>query len=81
MYANQRKYILDIISNASLMGSKPVHTSLPRELKLAANQGEPLRDPDRFRRLEGRLLYLNFTRPDVAYAVQQLSQFVGAPTV
>ena len=26
-----------------------------------------------------RLLYLNFTRPNITYGVQQLSQFVGAP--
>ena len=28
----------------------------------------------------GRLLYLNFTRPDISHAVQQLSQFLHAPT-
>lgn len=32
MYVNQRKYILDIISDAGLTGSKPVYTPLPREL-------------------------------------------------
>lgn len=28
----------------------------------------------------GRLLYLNFTRPDISYDVQQLSQFLHKPT-
>lgn len=80
MYVSQRKYILDILSDAELMGSKPVHTPLPRDLKLRANQGKVLPNLDRFRRLVGRLLYMNFTRPDITYVVQQLRQFVGAPT-
>ncbi|KAL0451791.1 UNVERIFIED_CONTAM: Retrovirus-related Pol polyprotein from transposon RE1 [Sesamum latifolium] len=32
-----------------------------------------------FRRLVGRLLYLSFTRPDISFGAQQLSQFVHAP--
>ncbi|KEH21922.1 DnaK family protein [Medicago truncatula] len=31
------------------------------------------------RRLVGRLLYLNITRPEIAFAVQQISQFVSKP--
>ena len=41
---------------------------------------DPLFDePECYRLLVGRLLYLNFTRPDITYGVQQLSQFVSAP--
>lgn len=58
MYINQRKYILDILFDAGLVGTKPVHTPLPRELKLTAEQGEPLKDPDRFRRLVGRFCFI-----------------------
>lgn len=65
MYINQRKYILDILRDAGLLGSKPTNVPLP---KLAADQGEPLCDPKGFRRLIGRLLYLNFTRSDISYA-------------
>jgi hypothetical protein len=42
---------------------------------------EPLTgDVSSYRRLVGRLLYLNTTRPDIAFATQQLSQFMHAPT-
>ncbi|KAL0358649.1 UNVERIFIED_CONTAM: ABC transporter G family member 28 [Sesamum angustifolium] len=39
----------------------------------------PLIDPEPYRRLVGRLLYLSFTRPDISFGAQQLSQFVHAP--
>ncbi|WCJ40383.1 Retrovirus-related Pol polyprotein from transposon RE1 [Euphorbia peplus] len=41
--------------------------------------GEEMSDPAMFRRLVGRLLYLQFTRPDLTFATQQLSQFMQKP--
>ncbi|KAK6125101.1 hypothetical protein DH2020_041165 [Rehmannia glutinosa] len=76
---NQRKYILDILQDVGLLHCKPTHTPFPPGLKLQVKDGVPLDNPDRFRRLVGRLLYLNLTRPDITYAVQQLSQFVNDP--
>ncbi|KAL8150855.1 hypothetical protein V2J09_020663 [Rumex salicifolius] len=48
---------------------------------LSTESGELLQDPEVYRRLVGRLLYLNLTRPDLSYAAQHLSQFVSAPRV
>lgn len=36
-------------------------------------------EPEQYRRVIGKLLYLNLTRPDISYSVQQLSQFMQAP--
>ncbi|KAL2237379.1 UNVERIFIED_CONTAM: Retrovirus-related Pol polyprotein from transposon RE1 [Sesamum indicum] len=74
----QQKYIHDIIHDAGLDNAKAVHTPLPAGLKLSAC-GTPLDDPEPYRRLIGRLLYLGFTRPDVSYGAQQLSQFIHRP--
>jgi len=37
-------------------------------------------DPLPYRRLVGRLIYLTSIRPDIAFAPQQLSQFMSNPT-
>ncbi|KAK6122738.1 hypothetical protein DH2020_043518 [Rehmannia glutinosa] len=78
-YLCQRKYILDILRDTKMMDCKVASTPLPPGIKLIHGAGTPLSNPEQFRRLIGRLLYLNFTRPDIAFATQQLSQFVGQP--
>ncbi|XP_048489827.1 uncharacterized mitochondrial protein AtMg00810-like [Beta vulgaris subsp. vulgaris] len=44
-------------------------------------EGDYLDDPEKYRCLVARLIYLSFTRPDLAYAVHILSQFMHAPRV
>ncbi|XP_075499818.1 secreted RxLR effector protein 161-like [Primulina tabacum] len=48
-------------------------------LKLSNDDGELLHDSSLYRKLVGKLLYLTVTRPDLAYCVNKLSQFVSAP--
>nr|XP_025702512.1 uncharacterized protein LOC112803216 [Arachis hypogaea] len=47
--------------------------------KLSPDQGEPLADPGRYRRLISRLNYLTVTRPDISFATSILSQFLDSP--
>ena len=58
---------------------KPVETSMDPNVKLLPNQGEPLSDPSKYRRLVGKLNYLTVTRPDIAFSMSVLSQFLSAP--
>ncbi|KAL2243082.1 UNVERIFIED_CONTAM: Retrovirus-related Pol polyprotein from transposon RE1 [Sesamum indicum] len=76
------KYFLGLEIARSYVGfdqCKPASTPLPLGLTLSSQSSPSLDDPEPFRRLVGRLLYLGFTRPDISYAAQQLSQFVHAP--
>ena len=68
LYVHQRKYVLDILNDTGLSGSKPVSTPLPRNCRFNDSSSPLLSDPDQYRRLIGRLLYLGFTRPDIAHA-------------
>lgn len=76
---SQRNYTLQLIDDAGLLGSKPVNTPMDPRKTLNEFDGILLDDPTSYRRLIGRLIYLNITRLDIAFAVQQLSQFMSNP--
>ncbi|GMJ10230.1 hypothetical protein HRI_004692200 [Hibiscus trionum] len=70
---SQRKYALQLLEDTSLLASKPATTPLIAPHKLSSSEGEPLADPQQYRRLVGRLLYLTQTRPDITYSVHRLN--------
>ncbi|MCH82043.1 retrovirus-related pol polyprotein from transposon TNT 1-94, partial [Trifolium medium] len=74
----QRKYCLDLLQDTGLIGSKP---ALEPSIKLHQDNSAAYEDIEGYRRLVGKLLYLTTTRPDIAFATQQLSQFLSAPTI
>lgn len=76
---SQRKYIHDILKDNDMLASKPTPYPLPTGLKLSTDVGDLLEDPEAYRHLIGRLLYLSLTRPDLSYSIQHLSQFVSQP--
>lgn len=76
----QRKYTLDLLEDAGVLGTKPYNTPMDHTLRLKKESGTPLEDVTAYRRMVGRLLYLTHTRPDISFAVSQLSQFLHDPT-
>ncbi|KAJ9542170.1 LOW QUALITY PROTEIN: hypothetical protein OSB04_028676 [Centaurea solstitialis] len=78
-YLCQAKYISDLLSKAGLSDTKVASTPLEHNLHLTPSAGTPLQDPTRYRQLVGSLVYLTVTRPDIAYAVHTVSQFMATP--
>ena len=76
----QRKYCLELLADSGLTSCKPVSTPLDPSIRLTQDNGASYADITGYRRLVGRLLYLTTTRPDIAFAAQQLSQFMASPT-
>jgi len=76
----QRKYCLDLLNDSGLLGSKPVSTPSDPSVKLHNDVSPPFTDISAYRRLIGRLIYLNTTRPDITFITQQLSRFLSKPT-
>lgn len=64
----QRKYMLDMLTESGLLGCKPVDSPMIPETKLMTEDGELLHDPERYRRLVGKLNFLIV-----------MGQFISAP--
>lgn len=62
-----------------MLASKPCSTPMIKNNPSLFDSTAELYDATTYRRLTGRLLYLTTTRPDISFAVQQLSQFMQTP--
>lgn len=75
LHLMQKRYIIDLLEKTNMQDAKPVSTPMSPTPKLSLNSGERLSNPTEYRRVVGSLQYLSLTRPDVAFAVNRLSQF------
>ncbi|KAL2251365.1 UNVERIFIED_CONTAM: hypothetical protein Sindi_2258800 [Sesamum indicum] len=64
----QTRYIKHIVMDTGLLHARAATTPLPPGIKFTEDAGAQLPHPELYRRLVGRLLYLNFTRPDTSHA-------------
>jgi len=76
---NQCKYALELLKDAGLLAYKPVATPLDPAVKLLASMEPPYFVASSYRRLISQLHYLTTVRPNISFAIQQLSQFVSSP--
>src|SRR5262249_24456397 len=75
IFLSQRKYVLDLLTETRKLGVKPCSVPMIPNLQLTKDN-ELFEDPKRYRRLVGKLNYLTVTRPDIAYTVNIVSQYM-----
>ncbi|KAM2666633.1 hypothetical protein EV2_018442 [Malus domestica] len=80
LFLFQQKYVHDLLLRTKMAAAKPVHTPAVSGCRLNLQDGDPLPDPTEYRSVVGALQYLTLTRPDIAFAVNQVSQFMHQPT-
>jgi hypothetical protein len=61
-----------------MLGCRPALTPIEQNHRLTSASGQPV-DREKYQRLVGRLIYLSHTRPDIAFAVSVVSQFMHDP--
>jgi hypothetical protein len=71
-FLHQRQHAIDILEQAAMSDCKPCSTPVDTQAKLSEDDGAPVANATSYRSLTGALQYLTFSRPDIAYDVQQV---------
>lgn len=79
VFLTQAKCFNELLAESGITSFKSVATPLPLNLKLYSDSGQFYQDPGFYKTLVGKLNFLINTRPELAYLVQKLSQFMHSP--
>ena len=81
IFINQKKYILDLLTEIGMLDCKPAETPIVANHRLQTVQGGQSADREKYQKLVGKLMYLSHTRPDISYAVGVVSRFMHLPHI
>ncbi|XP_058767437.1 uncharacterized mitochondrial protein AtMg00810-like [Vicia villosa] len=79
IFISQQKYITDLLKETGKTACRPASTPVDPNIKLGSAEEDIVVDKEMYQRLVGRLIYLSHTRPDIAFAVSLVSQFMHQP--
>ena len=71
--------MLDLLAETGMLACKPIDTPMEMNHKLGQTEDQKATDKGCYQLLVGKLIYLSHTRPDIAYAVSVVSQFMHSP--
>eukprot|EP00253_Pinus_taeda_P018481 PITA_18481 len=76
-FLSQGKYVKGLLKRFRMDQCKPAVVPLQQNIKLQSEDGSKEANATLYRQLVGSLIYLTTTRPDLAYAVSVLSQYMS----
>jgi histone deacetylase 1/2 len=76
---NQAKYIRDLLCKAKMENFKPIGSPMMSSCKLSKLGSDVMTDPTLYRSTVGALQYATLTRPDIAFSVNKVCQFMSRP--
>lgn len=79
LFLKQERYILDLLAKVGMADANSISTPMSTTTTLTKESGDLLISPTEYRMIIGSLQYLSLTRPDVAFSVNKLSQFMHSP--
>ncbi|RVW50362.1 Retrovirus-related Pol polyprotein from transposon RE1 [Vitis vinifera] len=79
IFISQQKYVTDLLAKTRKIGRKLVSTPIDPNHKLGKTKEESVVDKIMYQRLVSRLIYLAHTRPDIAYSMSVINQFMHDP--
>jgi hypothetical protein len=80
LFLSQRRYIEDLLRRTNMHEAKPISSPMSSSIGISAFIGDPMEDPSLYRSTVGSLQYLSLTRPDLAFSVNRVCQFMHHPT-
>nr|KYP52093.1 hypothetical protein KK1_026003 [Cajanus cajan] len=78
IFISQRKYVLDLLKETRKLGCRTSTVPIEQNHRIGSEESS-LVEKTQYQRLVGKLIYLSHTRPDIAYAVSVVSQFMHDP--
>ncbi|GJV10145.1 retrovirus-related pol polyprotein from transposon TNT 1-94 [Tanacetum coccineum] len=77
---SQKKYILELLQSDGLSNCNPVSSPMVTSSSLSLDDSTALSNPVKYRQVVGSLQYVTISRPDIAFAVNKVCQYMHAPT-
>jgi hypothetical protein len=79
IFLSQRKYTLDLLQETGISACQLADTPMEEGLKLYVDPNQIPVDKSMYQKLIERLMYLAHIRPNLAYALSIISQFIHNP--
>ncbi|GKE46080.1 retrovirus-related pol polyprotein from transposon TNT 1-94 [Tanacetum coccineum] len=77
---SQKKYILELLQSAGLSNCNPVSSPMVTSSSLSLDDSTAFSNPVKYRQVVGSLQYVTLSRPDIAFAVNKVCQYMHALT-